>query len=99
MLVKLPPINSFYFIHFHSSPRLKLSKVCHVKRICGIFLLILATIDAGFWIFRNDSNPIDLIEPMARFLTFVLIISMTPAKATAPTQFVRNLPFLYNFKN
>ena len=52
-------------------------------------MLILAAIDAGFWIFRNDFDPIDLIESVARFLTFALIIALTPAKATAPTQFVR----------
>jgi len=53
-------------------------------------LLILAVIDAGFWIFQNDFSPIDLIEAIVRFMTFVLIIVLTPAKATAPTQFVRS---------
>lgn len=65
-----------YIIYKSKNPTLQFTKLCLVKTIAAIALFGLALIDASFWAFRSEMNPVDVLDPTVRLVTFGAILAV-----------------------
>ena len=59
----------------------------------------LAAVDASFWSFRSDVQPVDILDPVLRLLTFGAVIVLIQAERRngvriSPIQFVSLCTFV-----
>ena len=70
-----------------------------VKTVAAMALFGLAAVDASFWAFRSDVQPIDILDPAFRLVTFGSILGLIQAERRngvriSPIQFVSDTFFV-----